>query len=94
MGRRKRTAMEIDAGARAVARPAPPAKKQSQPVRPEVRPAILPTAIYNHDEARKLLRVRKSRLMAEVDAGRLRCRMDGTRRLFLGEWLLQWVRLD
>lgn len=84
MGRRKRTAMEIAAST-------PLTKKQHHSVRPETRPAILPTAIYNHDEARKLLRLRKSRLLAEVDAGRLRCRMDGTRRLFLGEWLLAWI---
>jgi hypothetical protein len=68
-------------------------KRKLEKAQPAARvsPSIEASRTYNTDEAARALRMRKDRLKAEVDAGRLKCKVDGRRRVFLGAWLLAWL---
>lgn len=48
-------------------------------------------AIYTRREAVAALRMDVRRFGQEVRAGRIRCRQDGIRQLFMGQWLIDWV---
>jgi hypothetical protein len=69
-------------------------RKQLPPGRTSVaaKTPIEPLAIYTRREAAAALEMGEDRFSALVAEGAVRCRRDGQRLLFLGEWLLAWVR--
>jgi hypothetical protein len=66
-------------------------KRKAERPAARVPSSIEPGVMYTRAEACRLLRMRESRLKAEVDTGRLKCKVDGRRRVFLGAWLLAWL---
>jgi hypothetical protein len=73
-------------------RPSPP------PREPKVKPApargvrtIRPTGLYFEDQLRALLRMGRDRVRLELESGRLRHAVVGSRRCCLGSWVLEYV---
>lgn len=58
---------------------------------PKTPTTIEPHSTYSRPEAAKLLRMRVDRLTEEVNAGRMKVKIDGRRWLFLGTWLIAWL---
>ncbi len=68
-------------------------QRRSAAERAEPGRHIEATTLYTRYEAVRLLRMSEARFGDEVRVGRLRCRLDGKRQLFLGRWLLDWLEL-
>ena len=58
-------------------------------IKPE---AILPTAIYSEIQVADAVGVARCRIHHEAKAGRLACKHIGRTRVYLGEWVLEWLR--
>jgi hypothetical protein len=79
MGRPRRTAQEH--------------MKAKETPTPEInRTAIQPTAVYLRADLPRLIYIGDNKIAEEIDAGRLRCKHDGRRQIFLGQWLLDWLQ--
>lgn len=57
-------------------------------------PTIQPTAIYSNDQLCKLLDVSPDGLAEARRSGALRATRKGRRLLYLGEWVLSWLRAE
>jgi hypothetical protein len=55
---------------------------------------IVATRPYSENEAHRLLRMGRARMLAETEAGHLPRRWDGYRWIYLGSALLAWLRGD
>lgn len=53
--------------------------------------AIEPTRLYTQGQAARLLRMRPTRFRELVRAGKVRVKVDGSRHLHLGQWLIDWL---
>ena len=57
-------------------------------------PAIQPDALYRHDDARLLLRLSGPAMARARRDGQLRFTRQGTRILYRGTWLIEWLEVD
>jgi hypothetical protein len=61
---------------------------------PETAPTIRPTGVYSTADVCALLDVSPATLNEARRSGALRAVRKGRRRIYLGEWLLEWLRTD
>jgi hypothetical protein len=57
-------------------------------------PSILPTGIYDDTSLQSVLGIGAPVLAHARRMGELRCTRKGRRVLYLGEWILDWLRSD
>jgi hypothetical protein len=66
-------------------------RKSKPPAPPPPPHVIVPTAVYDLQQAQHCLGLARTTLRREVRLGRLRFTVRGGRMLFLGSWLLEWL---